>query len=93
MLSSRPGLRDRGGCTPLERWLQAADGLFLCESLLDAPSWGFLMGIEPRGADPIQEVGKYVAIYRRSDRSLKLIVDTFNNDTPEFKRRQRKHRR
>ena len=42
------------------------------------------MGIKPPGADPIQEVGKHVAIYRRqSDGSLKLIVDTFNNDTPE----------
>ena len=39
------------------------------------------MGIEPPGADPIQHVGKYVAVYRRqSDGSLKLIVDTFNSD-------------
>ena len=30
------------------------------------------------------DAGKYVAIYRRqSDGSLKLIVDTFNYDTPE----------
>ena len=42
------------------------------------------MGIEPPGADPIPEVGKDVAIYRRqSDGSSKLIVDTFNNDTPQ----------
>jgi len=44
----------------------------------------FVMGIEPSGADPIEEVGKYVAVYQRqSDGSLKLIVDTFNSDAPE----------
>ena len=43
----------------------------------------FVMGIAPPGADPVQDVGKYVAIHRRqSDGSLKLIVDTFNSDTP-----------
>jgi uncharacterized protein (TIGR02246 family) len=41
----------------------------------------FVMGIEPPGADPIQEVGKYVAIFgRQADGSLKLVVDTFNMD-------------
>jgi hypothetical protein len=39
------------------------------------------MGIEPPDADPIQEIETYVAVYRRrSDGSLKLVVDTLNND-------------
>jgi len=74
-----------------------ADGMFAagCRSLdlktgdvveagdLAVEVGSFVMGIVPPGADPIQDVGKYVAIWRRqSDGSLKLIVDTFNSDTP-----------
>jgi ketosteroid isomerase-like protein len=68
------------GCRALE--LTAADVIEAGNCAIEVGS--FVMGIEPPGADPIQEIGKYVAIYRRqSDGSLKMIVDTFNSDTPE----------
>jgi ketosteroid isomerase-like protein len=68
------------GCRSLD--LTTGDIIEAGECAIEVGS--FVMGIEPPGADPIREVGKYVAIYRRqSDGSLKLIVDTFNSDTPE----------
>ncbi len=43
----------------------------------------YTMVIQPPGADPIQDVGKYVAVHQRqSDGTLKLAVDTFNRDQP-----------
>jgi ketosteroid isomerase-like protein len=67
------------GCRSLD--LTTADVIEAGDCAIEVGS--FVMGIEPPGADPIQDVGKYVAIYRRqSDGSLKLIVDTFNSDAP-----------
>jgi ketosteroid isomerase-like protein len=68
------------GCRSLD--LTTADVIEAGDCAIEVGS--LVMGIKPPGADPIQEVGKHVAIYRRqSDGSLKLIVDAFNNDTPE----------
>lgn len=65
------------GCRSLD--LKTGDVIDAGDCAIEVGS--FVMGIELPGADPIQEVGKYVAIYRRqSDESLKLIVDTFNMD-------------
>ena len=68
------------GCRSLD--LKTGDVMEAGDLVVEVGS--FVMGIVPPGADPIQDVGKYVAIWRRqSDGSLKLIVDTFNSDTPE----------
>src|SRR5271169_997286 len=65
------------GCRSLD--LKTADVIDAGDCAIEVGS--FVMGIEPPGADSIQEIGKYVAIYRRQpDGSLKLIVDTFNSD-------------
>jgi ketosteroid isomerase-like protein len=65
------------GCRSLD--LKTGDVIEAGDCAIEVGS--FVMGIEPPDADPIREIGKYVAIYRRqSDGSLKLIVDTFNND-------------
>jgi ketosteroid isomerase-like protein len=43
----------------------------------------YVMGIQPPGGDPIQDVGKYVEVRRRQrDGSLKIFLDTFNSDLP-----------
>ena len=35
----------------------------------------------PKGK-PVEDVGKYVAVYRRSAGQWKIVVDTFNSDLP-----------
>jgi ketosteroid isomerase-like protein len=43
----------------------------------------YVLGIQPPGADPIQDQGKYVVVLRRQgDGSLKIILDSFNSDNP-----------
>jgi len=43
----------------------------------------YVLGIQPPGADPIQDHGKYVVVLRRqSDGSLKIVADAFNSDLP-----------
>ena len=36
----------------------------------------------PKGKPPIEDVGKYVTVYRKSGEDWKNIVDTFNSDRP-----------
>jgi len=41
----------------------------------------YVLGIQPPGADPVQDQGKYVVVLRRQpDQSLKIVVDAFNSD-------------
>ena len=41
----------------------------------------YVLGIQPPGADPIQDIGKYIVVMRRqSDGSLKIVADAFNSD-------------
>ena len=43
----------------------------------------YVLGIQPAGADAIEDRGKYVDVFRRqSDGSLKIIIDIFNSDLP-----------
>ena len=43
----------------------------------------YTLGIQPPGAEPIEDRGKYVDVMRRqADGSLKLIADIFNSDAP-----------
>jgi uncharacterized protein (TIGR02246 family) len=43
----------------------------------------YVLGIQPPGADPIQDEGKYLVAFRRqSDGSLKMVADAFNSDAP-----------
>ena len=39
--------------------------------------------IEPPGADRMEDVGKYIEVYRtKSDGSVEIILDMFNSDLP-----------
>ena len=38
--------------------------------------------IRPPGAESFIDVGKYVAIWRQTDGGLKMVVDTWNTDSP-----------
>jgi ketosteroid isomerase-like protein len=43
----------------------------------------YTLGMQPPGADPMVDNGKYVAVWRRdTDGKLKMVVDTFNTDAP-----------
>jgi uncharacterized protein (TIGR02246 family) len=43
----------------------------------------YVLGVQPPGADPIEEDGKYVvALRRQGDGSLKMVADAFNSDAP-----------
>jgi len=43
----------------------------------------YTMTIQSPGGDLMRDVGKYVAVFRRqADGGLKVVVDTFNSDTP-----------
>jgi len=43
----------------------------------------YRLGLQPPGGDPITDVGKYVAVFRRqADGGIKIAVDTFNSDAP-----------
>lgn len=39
--------------------------------------------VEPPGADRMEDVGKYIEVYRsKADGSVEIILDTFNSDLP-----------
>ena len=39
--------------------------------------------VEPPGADRMEDVGKYLEVYRtKADGSVEIILDTFNSDQP-----------
>jgi uncharacterized protein (TIGR02246 family) len=43
----------------------------------------YVMGIQPLAGDPVEDRGKYIAVYRRQpDGALKIAADTFNSDHP-----------
>jgi uncharacterized protein (TIGR02246 family) len=46
----------------------------------------YVLGVQPPGADPIQDHGKYVVVLRRQrDGGLKMVADAFNSDLPAAK--------
>jgi len=49
--------------------------------LIDVGSYRMTMD-GPKGKPPIEDVGKYVTVYRKSGEDWKIIVDTFNSDQP-----------
>jgi uncharacterized protein (TIGR02246 family) len=43
----------------------------------------YTLGIEPPGADPITDVGKYVVVHEaQPDGSTRIILDCFNSNSP-----------
>jgi uncharacterized protein (TIGR02246 family) len=43
----------------------------------------YTLGIEPEGAEPITDVGKYVLVHEgQSDGSSKIVLDIFNSNAP-----------
>jgi uncharacterized protein (TIGR02246 family) len=43
----------------------------------------YTLGIEPEGAEPVTEVGKYVVVHEpQADGSTKIAYDIFNSNTP-----------
>ena len=43
----------------------------------------YTLGLQPPGADPITDVGKYLQVYKRqSDGSFRIAYDCFNSDGP-----------
>ena len=43
----------------------------------------YVLGIQPPGADPIRDEGKYVVVLKRQgDGSLRIVADAFNSDLP-----------
>ncbi len=43
----------------------------------------YVLSIQPPGADPIQDHGKYIVVFQRQgDGQLKMVADTFNSDEP-----------
>jgi uncharacterized protein (TIGR02246 family) len=43
----------------------------------------YTLGIEPEGAEPVTQVGKYVVVHeRQADGSTKIAFDIFNANTP-----------
>jgi uncharacterized protein (TIGR02246 family) len=61
--------------------LQSIDVLEDGALVVDIGRYG--LGIQPPGADPIQDEGKYLVAFRRqSDGSLKMVADAFNSDAP-----------
>jgi uncharacterized protein (TIGR02246 family) len=42
----------------------------------------FVLGIEPPGAAPMTDVGKYVVVHETRDGSTKILLDCFNSNTP-----------
>src|SRR5579864_5977551 len=67
------------GCQSLD--LEPIDVHESCDMAVDVGR--YTLTIQPPGAELVQEVGKYVAVYRRQpDGGMKLIVDTFNRDQP-----------
>jgi len=43
----------------------------------------YTLGIEPQGAEPITQVGKYVVVHEaQADGSTKIALDIFNANTP-----------
>jgi ketosteroid isomerase-like protein len=43
----------------------------------------YTLGMQPPGADPITDVGKYLQVYKRqSDGSFRIAYDCFNSDGP-----------
>jgi uncharacterized protein (TIGR02246 family) len=43
----------------------------------------YMLGIEPEGAAPVSDVGKYVVVHEsQSDGSSKIVLDIFNSNAP-----------
>jgi uncharacterized protein (TIGR02246 family) len=43
----------------------------------------YTLGIEPQGADPMTQIGKYVVVHEaQGDGSTKIVLDIFNPNTP-----------
>ena len=41
----------------------------------------YVLGMQPPGADPVRDEGKYVVVFRREgDGTLKIVADAFNSD-------------
>ena len=85
MIQGRAGIQEMfqtfidGGVQSLE--LESIDVLEDGALVVDVGRWALAM--QPPGADPIQDTGKYVVVLRRqSDGGLKIAVDTFNSDNP-----------
>lgn len=44
----------------------------------------YTLGIEPEGAEPLTQVGKYVVVHEpQADGSMKIAFDIFNSNTPD----------
>jgi uncharacterized protein (TIGR02246 family) len=43
----------------------------------------YALGIEPEGAEPVTQIGKYVVVHEpQADGSTKIVFDIFNSNTP-----------
>jgi ketosteroid isomerase-like protein len=43
----------------------------------------YALGIEPEGAEPVTDVGKYILVHEsQGDGSTKIILDIFNSNMP-----------
>jgi ketosteroid isomerase-like protein len=43
----------------------------------------YTLGIEPEGAEPMTDVGKYVVVHEsQPDGSTKIVLDIFNSNSP-----------
>jgi uncharacterized protein (TIGR02246 family) len=43
----------------------------------------YTLGIEPEGAEPVTQVGKYIVVHEpQADGSTKIVFDIFNSNTP-----------
>jgi uncharacterized protein (TIGR02246 family) len=43
----------------------------------------YSLGVQPEGAEPVTQVGKYVVVHEaQADGSTKIVFDIFNSNTP-----------
>jgi ketosteroid isomerase-like protein len=86
-----PMIEGRAGIESFGKEMFAAGGQSLKLETVDVLDGGdleievgrYTMGIQPPGADPMVDNGKYVAVWRRdTDGDMKMAVDTFNTNAP-----------